>query len=82
MKTTEKLSYLSNPRVQTTLQAADALGRVLPVSGTAGEPKPNKQVGLFYFLWLGEHDYNDDNRDRHAPPRDVTKILAADPEAG
>ena len=31
-------------------------------------------VGLFYFLWLGEHGRNG--------PYDVTKILAADPKAG
>ena len=31
-------------------------------------------VGLFYFLWLGEHG--------RTKPYDVTKILAADPNAG
>ena len=39
-------------------------------SNSAKEPL----VGLFYFLWLGEHG-------RHKP-YDVTKILAADPDAG
>ena len=33
-----------------------------------------KLVGLFYFLWLGEHGRNG--------PYDVTKILKADPDAG
>lgn len=33
-----------------------------------------RQVGLFYFLWLGEHG-------RHKP-YDISKILAADPNAG
>lgn len=33
-----------------------------------------RQVGLFYFLWLGEHG-------RHEP-YDVSKILEADPQAG
>ena len=33
-----------------------------------------RQVGLFYFLWLGEHGRNG--------PYDVTKILEADPRAG
>ena len=32
------------------------------------------QVGLFYFLWHGEHGRNG--------PWDISKILAADPEAG
>ena len=71
-----------NPNIQTTLKATDKLLRELPTSETVGEPKPDKQVGLFYFLWCGEHDYNDDDRTRGAPPLDVTKILAADPEAG
>ena len=34
----------------------------------------DKQVGLFYFLWLGEHG--------RKGPYDVTKILEADPDAG
>ena len=33
-----------------------------------------RQVGLFYFLWLGEHG--------RKGPWDVTKILEADPDAG
>ena len=33
-----------------------------------------RQVGLFYFLWLGEHG--------RTGPYDVSKILAADPDAG
>ena len=69
-------------KIQTTLKAADDLSRELPDSDTVGKPKQNKQVGLFYFTWLGEHDYNDGDRTRFAPPLDVTKILAADPNAG
>ena len=56
------VSYLANPGIQTTLKATDSLGRELPVSETVGAPDPDRQVGLFYFLWLGEHDYNDDDR--------------------
>ncbi len=51
--------------------AIDNLHRKLP------EPtctRPNHLVGLFYFLWLGEHG-------RHKP-YDITKILAEDPKAG
>lgn len=42
----------------------------------ANEPAPanDPQVGIFYFLWLGEHG--------KSGPYDVTKILAADPDAG
>ena len=37
-------------------------------------PAQEPLVGLFYFLWLGEHG--------RTKPYDVTKILAADPNAG
>ena len=37
-------------------------------------PEKERLVGLFYFLWLGEHG--------RQGPYDVTKILAADPDAG
>ncbi len=43
------------------------------IHGKYPAPKPN-QVGLFYFLWLGEHG-------RHKP-YDVSKITAEHPDAG
>lgn len=43
------------------------------IHGSYPTPKPN-QVGLFYFLWLGEHG-------RHKP-YDVSKITAEHPDAG
>lgn len=56
--------------------AVDGLGRHLPVSGDgAPAPRPNRCVGIFYFLWNGYHDAPD------APLYDVAKILATDPEA-
>ncbi|MFZ4546357.1 MAG: PA14 domain-containing protein [Bacteroidales bacterium] len=33
----------------------DALGRQLPSYDEAGAKRANKQVGVFYFLWLGYH---------------------------
>lgn len=36
------------------LAGTDNLGRVLPLNSSVGSPKPNKKVGLFYFLWHGE----------------------------
>jgi len=35
--------------------ATDALGRTLPTAGTAPAPRPGKFVGVFYFLWHGQH---------------------------
>ena len=54
------------------LYAIDALGRKMPMNVPA--PRENRLVGMFYFLWLGEHG-------RHKP-YDISKILAADPMAG
>lgn len=76
-----RISNLSNPNVQTTLKATDNLNRELPAAESVGETKPNKQVGLFYFLWLGDGEHDDD-RKRIISPLDVTKILLADAEAG
>ncbi len=57
------------------LMAVDALGRPTPDTATgAPKTKENRLVGLFYFLWLGEHG-------RHRP-YDVSKIVAEDPEVG
>ncbi len=53
--------------------ATDALGRSLPTNEQAGPPRAHKQVGVFYFLWHGQHG--------NAGPFDNTKILAAHPEA-
>lgn len=53
--------------------ATDALGRELPTFGQVGPPRPNRYVGIFYFLWLGEHGTGG--------PYDVTKILAREPNA-
>ncbi|MBW3622235.1 MAG: hypothetical protein KY468_02365, partial [Armatimonadetes bacterium] len=56
-----------------TWAATDALGRSLPSHGEAGPPRRKKFVGIFYFLWLGEHGTDG--------PYDVSKILAKDPKA-
>ncbi|MEI7730969.1 MAG: hypothetical protein WCO56_15445 [Verrucomicrobiota bacterium] len=53
--------------------ATDALGRSLPTNAEVGNPRPNRYVGIFYFLWLGRHG--------EAGPFDITKILAANPAA-
>lgn len=51
--------------------ATDGLGRSLPGYAQCGPPRA-RQVGIFYFLWLGEHG--------RGGPYDITRILAADPE--
>jgi len=53
--------------------ATDALGRTVPTNPVAPAPRADRTVGIFYFLWLGEHI--------QGGPFDVTKILAADPQA-
>ena len=53
--------------------ATDGLGRTLPTFEEVGGPRTNRTVILFYFLTLGQHgDYG---------PYDVSKIMAADPDA-
>jgi len=52
--------------------ATDALGRKLPGFEECGPPRPNRTVGMFYFLWLGAHGTDG--------PYDNTKIIAANPD--
>ena len=47
----------------------------MPTSEIAGLPKPDKQIGIFYFLWLPGA------RSDTYGPFDNTKIIAADPAA-
>src|SRR5208283_4467311 len=51
--------------------ATDALGRRLPGYAEAGPPRPERFVGIFYFLWLGA--------DVRGGPYDVTKLRAENP---
>ncbi len=51
----------------------DALGGGMPTNDEIGPPRPDKTVGLFYFLWLGRHG--------ERGPFDISKILTADPTA-
>jgi hypothetical protein len=53
--------------------ATDGLGRRLPLGEDVPPPRAGKTVGMFYFLWLGQHGQQG--------PFDITKILAADPKA-
>jgi hypothetical protein len=53
--------------------ATDALGRSLPEYRDCGPPRANRTVGIFYFLWHGQHN--------PSGPWDITKILAQYPNA-
>lgn len=66
---------MDNNKQSTVYEATDDLGRTLPTERETGGKRGGRYVGLFYFLWCGEHssDYR---------PLDITKLLAADPKAG
>ena len=53
--------------------ATDGLGRKIPAFPELPAPRADRAVGIFYFLWHGAHI--------QGGPFDVTKILAADPNA-
>jgi hypothetical protein len=65
--------YSANPGVP--WPATDGLGRTLPLAADAGAPRPDRFVGIFYFLWLGQHDRGADG------PYVVTDILRRFPGA-
>jgi len=52
--------------------ATDSLARPLPGYEECGSVREGKTVGIFYFLWLGQHGT--------AGPFDITELLAEDPE--
>jgi hypothetical protein len=51
--------------------ATDALGRSLPGYDECGPPREGRYVGIFYFLWLGQHGTRG--------PYDITRITAGNP---
>lgn len=55
--------------------AVDDLGRALPGHDEAGTVKPDRFVGIFYFLWHDQHGPKD------TAPHDIGKILAENPRA-
>ena len=54
-----------------TWAAIDGLGRSLPTAAECGPPREDRFVGMFYFLWLGQHSTSG--------PWDIEHLLA---EAG
>ena len=57
------------------LAGTDELGRTLPLNDSVGDPKENRQAGIFYFLWQG---------DKGSPTSekywDLTEIIPNHPE--
>lgn len=58
--------------------ATDALGRSLPMPGEVPESRPDRFVGMFYFLW---HDNRGGRNPAGDGPFDVSRILVRDPDA-
>ncbi len=54
LNTHETDRYSTNPG--TPWPATDGLGRTLPTAAEVGPPRANRFVGIFYFLWAGQHD--------------------------
>ncbi len=54
------------------LAGTDDLGRILPLNKSVGDPKENREVGIFYFLWQG--DQTAENF------WDLSEIIASHPE--
>ncbi|MCX6877761.1 MAG: hypothetical protein NTW21_28710 [Verrucomicrobia bacterium] len=66
----QSAKVLSWDTLADTWVATDGLGRSLPLNDTTGPVKPNRTVGMFYFLW----------NEGQGPVHDLTKIFAANPE--
>ncbi|MEM7395036.1 MAG: sulfatase-like hydrolase/transferase, partial [Verrucomicrobiota bacterium] len=49
------LQRLETTRASDHWVATDALGRTLPTHAETGDRRPDKTVGLFYFVWNGSH---------------------------
>jgi hypothetical protein len=64
-----------SPVPGTAWPATDGLGRNLPEAGELSPPRPDRFTGIFYFLWLGQHDQTSEG------PFVVTKILEQYPNA-
>ena len=67
------MGFSGNPGVP--WPAVDGLGRALPTAQEVGAPKAGRFVGIFYFLWLGQHDQPGEG------PFDVAKIMSGHPDA-
>jgi len=65
----------SGPNPGVPWPAVDDLGRILPGPAEVGQPKSDRFVGMFYFLWLGQYGRSE------LGPFDVSMIMAEFPNA-
>lgn len=54
--------------------ATDDLSRAMPTAAQVGPPRANRQVGIFYFLWLGRDDIS-------SGPFNIVEIMKKHPDA-
>jgi len=73
-----KTGALAQSNPCTPWPATDALGRKLPMPAEVGAPRPDRFVGIFYFL---THSGDFSRSPGGYGPYDVAKILAQDPGA-
>lgn len=74
----QKLGVNSERNDGTPWPATDGLGRRLVTPAEAGPVKPDRFVGIFYFLWLNERN---NKSPQFEGPYDIFRILNADPDA-
>lgn len=74
--------------------STDATGREMPVGDAVRPPQEGKQVGIFYFTWLGPHGYGGDEKMRedegvaekvkpaseYQSPHNLARIFAENPD--
>ncbi|NLS96270.1 MAG: hypothetical protein GXX96_29370 [Planctomycetaceae bacterium] len=58
--------------------ATDGLGRSLPLADEVGPPRPDRFVGIFYFLW---HNAPAGKSPHWDGPYDISRILRREPDA-
>ncbi len=74
-KEAEKRESYSDTAYPMPLAGTDELGRVLPGNAEVGDPRKDRQVAMFYFLWQG------DNASKTSEIHwDLSKIIPQHPE--
>lgn len=74
-ETEMRLSTYQRMTSPSCLAGTDELGRILPDNKQVGDPKANRQVGIFYFLWQGDNASQTSER-----YWDLSEIITQHPE--